>query len=189
MRFTLLVILLIFTGIFHPCYLYAQSNFYQTTNATVRFYSSAPVEDIRAVSNSGVSVFNSANQAISFKVSIRSFEFEKALMQEHFNENYMESENFPEGTFKGESIKEIDFDSHVPQQHILKGIFTVHGVSIERILPVTVTVMDDGKIFRLESNFEVACKDHHIKIPKILWENIAEVIEVNINADFQIISK
>ncbi|WP_300435652.1 YceI family protein [Christiangramia sp.] len=182
-------VLLLILAIFICSSTAAKAQFYQTTSAKVSFFSSAPVEDIKAVSNEGVAVLNSANGSISFKVKMRSFGFEKALMQEHFNENYVESEKFPEATFKGESTKEIDLDSNSPQQHILKGIFTVHGVSKERILPVTVTVLNNGKKLQLESKFNVACKDHNIKIPKILWENIAEVIEVNINADFQIIPR
>lgn len=165
------------------------AQFYQTTTASVGFFSSAPVEDIEAISKEGVSVINSDNGAISFKVKMRSFIFEKSLMQEHFNENYVESEKFPEATFKGESAGKIDLESGSPQQVIMNGLFTVHGVSKQRELPVTLTIKDNGKILRLESQFEVACEDHNIKIPKILWENIAEVIEVSVNADYQIIKK
>lgn len=167
----------------------ATAQFYQTTSAKVRFFSSAPVEDIEAISKEGVSVLNSDNGSISFKVKMRSFNFEKALMQEHFNENYVESEKFPDASFKGKSTSAIDLESRSPQNIILKGTFTVHGVSKERELPVVITMKDEGKILQLESEFKVACEDHDIKIPKILWENIAEVIEVSVNADFQIMTK
>lgn len=185
MKNTLLLILAI--------YLWSSSSltaqFYQTTSAKISFFSSAPVEDIEAVSTEGIAVLNSDNGAISFKVKMRSFIFEKALMQEHFNENYVESEIFPDATFKGESTSEIDLDSSSPQKKVLKGTFTLHGVSKERNLPVIITVHDNGKGLHLESEFEVACKDHKIKIPKLLWENIAEIIEVSVNVDFQIITK
>lgn len=185
MRLNLILILTIFIWNLTP----VNAQFYQTTTAKVRFFSSAPVEDIEAISNEGVSVLNSDNGAISFKVKMRSFKFKKALMQEHFNENYVESEKYPDASFKGESIGNIDLESTSPQKIVFKGTFTVHGISKERELPVVITLKDNGKTMALESQFEVACKDHDIKIPKILWENIAEVIEVSVNADFQIITK
>lgn len=165
------------------------AQFYQTTSASVRFYSSAPVEDIEAISKEGVSVINSDNGDISFKVKMRSFRFDKALMQEHFNENYMESERFPDAIFKGKSTKEIDISSTRPQKVIFKGTFTVHGVSDQRELPVTIQMSSDGKIMSLNSEFKVKCKDHDIKIPKILWQNIAEVVDVFVKAEFKIISQ
>lgn len=166
-----------------------QAQFYQTTSASVRFYSSAPVEDIEAVSKEGVSVINSDNGDISFKVKMRSFRFEKALMQEHFNENYVESERFPDASFKGKSMEKIDVSSTAAQKVIFKGTFTVHGVSKQRELPVTIKMSRDGKTMSLSSEFKVKCEDHDIKIPKILWENIAEVIDVFVNAEFKIISQ
>ncbi|GAA4313102.1 hypothetical protein GCM10023115_30460 [Pontixanthobacter gangjinensis] len=165
------------------------AQFYQTTSAEIRFFSSAPVEDIEAVSKEGIAVLNSDNGEISFKVMMRSFKFEKSLMQEHFNENYVESEKYPAATFKGEANSKIDLDSSTPQEVVFKGDFSVHGVSRPRDIPVRITVKNNGKALKLESQFDVACKDHDIKIPKILWENIAEVIEVSVNAEFQIITK
>ncbi len=184
MRLNLVIIFTILCSNFSSVY----GQFYQTTAAEVSFFSSAPVEDIEAVSKEGISVINSKNAAISFKVKMRSFEFEKSLMQEHFNENYVESEKYPEAIFKGESSSPIDIESKSPQKIVFKGDFTVHGISRERELPATITLQDNGKSLVLESRFEVACKDHDIKIPKILWENIAEVIEVTVNANYQIIT-
>ena len=178
-----------------PVFLYLVCNepvkaqFYHTTSASVRFYSSAPVEDIEAISREGVSVINSANGDISFKVKIRSFRFEKALMQEHFNENYMESERFPDATFKGKSMSKIDVSSTSFQEVVFKGTLTVHGVSQQRELPVMIKMSENGKTMSLSSEFEVKCEDHDITIPRILWENIAEVIEVYIKAEYQIISQ
>lgn len=166
-----------------------RAQFYQTTSASVRFYSSAPVEDIEAISKEGISVFNSRNGHLSFKVKIRSFRFKKALMQEHFNENYMESERYPEATFRGESIEVIDISSGISQKVTFKGSFTVHGISRERELPVIIKMSDDGKILTLSSEFRVKCEDHDIQIPRILWENIAEVIDVYVNAEYKIISQ
>ena len=185
MRFSLVLILTILCTNFYS----VNAQFYQTTAAEITFFSSAPIEDIEAVSNEGIAVFNAANGDISFKVKMRSFNFEKALMQEHFNENYVESEKYPDASFKGTITSGPDLSISAPQKVIFNGVFTVHGVSKERTVPAVITVNNNGQNIELTSSFDVACKDHEIKIPKILWENIAEVIEVSVNTEFQIISK
>lgn len=189
MRITLLSFFLCIAGISTPIFLYAQSSFYQTTKAQVNFYSSAPVEDIEATSNAGVSVLNTKNGSMSFRVNMRTFQFEKALMQEHFNENYMESEKFPTASFKAQFIENINMGSTNLQKLILKGTLTIHGVSKEREIPVTVNVSEDKQKIMLESEFKVACKDHDIRIPKLLWENIAEIIEVKVELEYKIIKE
>ncbi|APG60493.1 YceI family protein [Christiangramia salexigens] len=166
-----------------------QAQFFQTTAGEIGFYSSAPVEDIEAKSNAAVSVINLDNGAISVKVAIRSFKFEKALMQEHFNENYMESDKYPDATFKGKSLEPINIEAGRSQKVIFKGELTVHGKSETRQLSAILNKSADGKRIILDSQFKVKCKDHNIKIPKILWRNIAEEIEVSVNAEYQIIPK
>lgn len=165
------------------------AQFYQTTSANIDFFSSAPVEDIAAASQNGISVLNIENGAISFKVKIRSFVFNKALMQEHFNENYMESEKFPDATFKGNIVGDIDQNSNQPQNKVIKGTLTVHGISKEREIPAIIKFSESGKALSLNSEFNVKCKDHDIKIPKLLWQNIAEVLKVTVDAQYQIISE
>ncbi|MFT4830778.1 MAG: polyisoprenoid-binding protein YceI [Psychroserpens sp.] len=123
-----------------------------------------------------------------FKIEIRSFQFRKALMQEHFNENYMESEKFPNATFKGSSNVPIDLTSQNNQEVILNGDLTVHGITQERQIKATLTFNENNTV-RLVSNFNVKCVDHDIKIPKIVWKNIAEIIAVSVNAEYKILSK
>jgi hypothetical protein len=74
----------------------------------VSLYSKAPIEDIDALSDKGTSVFNAATGELAFSVPIRSFKFDKALMQEHFNENYMESDKYPQAIFKGKINEKPD---------------------------------------------------------------------------------
>ena len=186
MRFSLLIIYLLLLGIIYPTSLCGQTSYYQSANAYISFFSSAPVEDIEAVSNSGVSVLNTANGNIAFKVKIRTFEFEKALMQEHFNENYLESEKYPEATLRGNLLENIDLESVAPQAMIIKGSLEVHGVVQEREIPVTLRVSEDKRKISLNSEFDVACEDHNIKIPKLLWKNIAEVVKVKVKIDYKI---
>lgn len=181
--FSILLFFIMFEG---PGICYSQE-YFQTTNAKTRFYSSAPVEDIEAVSNEGISVINTQTGEISFQIKIRSYRFRKALMQEHFNENYMESHKYPNAAFKGKILEKLDFSSRVDQKVTIMGILDVHGVKKERNIPATITI-NDGE-FILTSQFDVACKDHDIKIPKIFWKNIAEVIQVNVTAKYKKLQK
>ncbi|MET7027931.1 YceI family protein [Sediminicola luteus] len=162
--------------------------FFQTSSAQISFFSKTPLEDIKAKSPEGISVINSSTGEILFKIDIRSFQFKKSLMQEHFNENYMESEKYPTAEFKGISMVPIDITSIDNQEVVFKGDFTVHGVTKERELKTTIKLID-GNTLVLESDFQVKCEDHNIKIPRILWQNIAEIIDVNVNATYQIVSK
>lgn len=189
MRALILSVSFFILGILFPLSISAQSSFYQTTNASIKFYSSAPVEDIEAISKSGISVLNAKNGSVSFKVKIRSFEFEKGLMQEHFNENYMESEEYPDASFKGSLMEMIDLNDTKVQKLILAGTLNIHGIPREREIPVMVKISRDKETITLKSEFEVSCNDHNIKIPKLLWENIAEVIKVNIDMEYKIIKE
>ena len=160
---------------------------YKADAVETDFFSSAPVEDIHAVSKKGISVLNSATGEIAFNIPVRSFEFRKALMQEHFNEEFMETHKYPKATFKGKIRDNIDISKSGVQDVILHGILEVHGESQKRQIPAKLKV-ENGRI-KLYSKFEVACEDHDIKIPKILWKNIAEVVQVEVKADYSKLEK
>lgn len=166
--------------IFHQI---CSAQLFQTTSGGVGFYSSAPLEDIKAVSREGTGVLDASTGEISFKVKIRSFNFRKGLMQEHFNENYMESHKYPDAIFRGKITEPLDTSSSKEQRVNLKGILTVHGVERERELPAVIQLK--GNSLQLKSKFDVACKDHDIKIPRLMFRNIAEVIEVTVNTNFK----
>lgn len=156
---------------------------FQTISAEVDFFSSAPVEDIQAGTNTGIAVFNLGTGEISFMVKIKSLNFPKALMQEHFNENYMESDKYPNATFKGRIVEPANLPVSGEVPVVLSGILKIHGVSKKREIPARLNISEDQII--LTSKFNVACKDHEISIPKILWRNIAEVVEVRVNANMK----
>lgn len=155
-----------------------------TREAYIRFFSSTSVEDIEAVSNQASSVIDKSNNSIAFQVLMRSFTFEKALMQEHFNENYVESEEYPMATFRGAftDASAVDFSSNGTYTTTVKGDFEVHGVSVNREIPVTVYV-ENGKI-KLESTFMVSPADHDISIPSVVRDNIAREIEITVKAQY-----
>ena len=146
----------------------------------VRFFSSTPIEDIRAASDKGVAVLISKTGKIAFQVPIKSFEFAKGLMQEHFNENYMESDKYPYAKFDGKINQEIDFTKDGEYNVSATGALLIHGIIKQRTIPGTLKIKD-GQI-QILSGFEVACADHKIKIPNLVFTKIAEVIKVNVHA-------
>src|SRR5471030_2501156 len=86
----------------------AGQDLYVSKNNRISLYSSAPIEDIKAATSSGASVYNPSSGELDFSVNIKSFTFQKELMQEHFNSDYMESDKFPKATFKGKVQEPID---------------------------------------------------------------------------------
>jgi len=151
-----------------------------TKNGKITFFSSTPVEDIKAASDKLSAVWVTKTQEIAFQVPIRSFKFAKGLMQEHFNENYMESDKYPYAGFKGKAVPEIDMskDGTYPVKTV--GTLTVHGVSKHREIPGKITVKE-GKA-RITTSFDAACADHNIKIPTLIITKVAEVINVKVDA-------
>ncbi len=151
-------------------------------NAEVSFYSSTPVEDIDAHSKTAVSALNIKTGQIYAKVENTSFGFKAKLMEEHFNENYMESDKYPYSLFDGKIIDHPNITQpgtyHV---HIL-GKLTMHGVTKEYKVPATL-VYQDGK-YTATSNFKVKLADHKIEIPSILFTKIAEDIEIKIKTNY-----
>jgi hypothetical protein len=153
---------------------------YFAENGYVRFFSEAPLEDIEAVNDDGSSIFETGTGRIAFTIPIKNFEFEKKLMQQHFNENYLESDKYPTSTFSG---KILGFgDSSEEQELTARGELTIHGVTKE------VTIEGQGKMtgdrIMLEASFPVQLEDYNIKIPKVVMFNIAEVVDVTIKFEY-----
>jgi len=158
---------------------------YMTKDGSIRFFSSAPLEDISAKSNKLTSIFNTANNEIAFSVTIKSFDFEKKLMQEHFNEKYMESDKYPTSTFSGR-VEGFDVSKGGVQPVVAKGKLTIHGVTREVEIPGTIEMTADNKI-KMISTFKVKVADYEIEIPQLVFQNIAEEVEVTV--DFTLIKK
>lgn len=167
----------------------AEAQKYLTKTGKIRFFSDAPLEKIEAVNNQVNAVLDVATGDMVFKVLIKSFVFEKALMQEHFNENYMESDKFPTSTFSGKvtNIAEMDFDKDAKYTAQVEGTLTIHGVS--RPVKTTGTLEAiDGKIMG-KSIFTVNVKDYDIKIPSAVVKNIAETIEITVDVVLEKLNK
>ena len=152
-------------------------------NAKISFYSKAPMEDIDAHTSSAVTALNFKTGQVYFKVKNTSFEFKQKLMQEHFNENYMESEKYPYSEFKGSFQEKIDLTKSGKYQIEVKGKLNMHGVTKDYTIPVTI-VNTNGSI-SASTQFKTALKDHKIEVPTIVFSKIAEEIDVKVSADYK----
>jgi hypothetical protein len=155
---------------------------YLCKNARITLFSSAPIEDIKATASTGISVYNASTGELAFSVSITSFQFEKSLMQEHFNSDYMESDKFPKAVFKGKIQEQVDVSKDGVYSVTVIGDLTVHGVTQKRSVPGTITIKYG--VVTMASEFMVKCADHRITIPSIVFHNIAEIIKMNVSATY-----
>jgi hypothetical protein len=155
---------------------------YFTRDGRINFVASTPLETIDATSKAASAVIDAASGALEFSVLVKGFIFEKALMQEHFNENYIESDKFPKASFKGriQDSGTIKWSADGSYPVKVKGTLSVHGVDKERELDALITVKG-GKI-TASSTFEVATADHDIKIPSVVQDKIAKVVRVSVEA-------
>lgn len=155
---------------------------YALENGSITFFSEAAIENITAKNEKASSIINIQTLDIAFSVPIREFQFEKKLMQEHFNEKYLESEKFPKSTFTG---KISGFDNTVKGQQQVKagGKLTIHGVTTAVEIPGIAEVQSDRII--LKSKFIVKLADYKIKIPQLMWQNIAEQVEVTVEFTYK----
>lgn len=163
--------------------LFAQDKFI-TQNGYTKFFSSAPLEDIEAHNNKVQSVIDFSKQEVVVSMDMQAFEFEKSLMQEHFNENYVESEKFPKAIFKGKFSGDNAIDPTQDGEYpvTVEGTMTIHGVT----QPITAegTIVVSGSQVNAQTKFVVQVADHDIKIPKIVFHNIAEEVEVTVNLKY-----
>jgi hypothetical protein len=145
---------------------------YITGNGSISFRSDAPLELIKASSKELKGAIDTEKKTFAFKVRIRSFE--------HFNENYLQSEKFPEAEFSGKIIEDINFA--VPGKYTVraKGIFLIHGIAQERIIKSELEIKDNS-IF-IKTAFTVLLNDHKILIPKVVNEKLANEIKVEVMA-------
>ena len=154
-------------------------NIFFTRSGKVSFFSSTPIEDIKAENDQVTCILDLDRGEVSFRIPILGFSFRNGLMQEHFNENYMESDLYPNASFKGKinDWYEIDLTDKA-RSVVLEGTMTIHGVS-KFISEKGNIYIENGNVSG-DANFQIKVADYDIKIPKILRENIAKVVDVNI---------
>ena len=157
---------------------------YKATNGEISFFSETPMENIDAINKNLKALINIKNNEIAFIVTNIGFKFEKPLMEEHFNENYMESDKYKTSVFKGKIEGDVDYTKEGKYPVKAKGVLNVHGVDKEREIEGEL-IIKDGKI-NLSTIFNINLKDHKIKIPKLVVKNIAETVKVNVSINFEL---
>ena len=157
---------------------------YFTKNGKVSFYSHTNIEDIEAVNNQVVSVLNAGTGEIKFSIVIKGFLFKKALMQEHFNENYMESDKFPKSTFNGTitDLTKLNTSKEGTYTVNVNGDLTIHGVTRKVTIPATIQVNKGG--VNGTTSFRILLTDYNINIPKIVRGNISKNIEIKVECNY-----
>lgn len=155
---------------------------YLTRTGKVSFFSGTPIENIEAFNNETASILDSRNGDVIFQVPIKSFKFEKETMQEHFNDDYMESSKYPKAEFKGrvEDISKVNFSKDGTYKVVAKGKLSMHGVTRDVNIPGTIVVK--GKEATLNAKFMVVPQDYNIKIPSMVASKIAKSIEITVNS-------
>tara|TARA_B100001250_G_C19657926_1_gene725710 strand:- start:310 stop:864 length:555 start_codon:yes stop_codon:yes gene_type:complete len=148
-----------------------------TNQSDVSFFSEAPLENISAKSNEAKGILDQSTGEFLFRIPITSFHFENELMEEHFNENYMESDKYPLAIFKGK----IDPETLKigMRDMIANGILTIHGVDQE--CKINVKTGKEGENLLVECQFDVALADHDIDVPTLLFQKIADTVSVSVN--------
>ena len=154
---------------------------YITKNGYIRFFSSTPVEDIKAHNRQVQAALDSQSGKLVFKVLMKSFSFKKALMQEHFNEKFIESHKYPNSNFKGKivNLDDINFKKDGEYPAKVEGKLTIHGVTQAIEEEGTITVKNDTA--HAESQFRITVADYDIEIPSTVRKNIAKEVEVTVD--------
>ncbi|SMD38039.1 YceI-like domain-containing protein [Reichenbachiella faecimaris] len=167
------------------CCLSAFAQKYVSNQSSIRFYSSAPVEDIEAVNTQSQSAIDLSNGGFAFSIPSNKFQFKKSLMQEHFNENYMESEKYPKATFTGKVKNWSMFSGE--QEVVASGDLTIHGETKKVDIAAQLNIQNDQLI--VDSVFPIALAEYKIKIPKALFYNIADTVEVTVHFEYKPLTK
>ncbi|HTA61415.1 MAG TPA: YceI family protein [Bacteroidia bacterium] len=156
-----------------------QAQIYMGKSCVTHFFSKTSMKDIEASSNTAKPVLDAASGSFQMRIQNTSFKFESSFMQEHFNENYMESEKFPFSTFKGKINEKVDYTKDGENKVTCTGTMDMHGITQQITMPGTLTVK--GKEISIVSKFKIKPADYKIKVPSLYVKEIAEEIDVDIN--------
>jgi hypothetical protein len=162
-------------------YIPVQAQSWITRNGKISFYSKTPMEDIKAVNSQVFAAIDAAKKTIAFTLLQKNFLFEKQLMQDHYNENYVESDKFPKAQFSGTINGNIGTTPGVYKVQI-DGQLTFHGVTKPVSMPAELE-LQQGKLIG-KSTFNIKPSDYNIQIPSLVKDKIAAEIPVQVSAEF-----
>ena len=158
---------------------------YFSKSGKISFFSDTDMEKIEAENTSASTVIDFSTGAIEWAVLIQGFQFEKALMQEHFNENYMESSKYPKAKFKGviEDHAKVDLAKDGTYEVTVNGELEIRG--IKKPVSTKATIEVANKMFTGTCSFSVLIADYGIKVPKVVENNIADAVDIDIMAEYK----
>jgi polyisoprenoid-binding protein YceI len=163
---------------------YAQDRFF-TKSGKISFYSKAPLEDIAAHNKAVTAVLDTKTGNLQFAVQMKGFEFEKALMEEHFNESYVESDKYPRAEFKGQVTNNsaIDYTKDGDYNAKVKGLLTLHGETkeVESVGKITVK---NGRL-AADASFSIQLSDFKINIPKLVKDKISNIVKIDVDCTLE----
>ncbi len=159
------------------------SQIYLAKTCEISFYSHSPIEDIKAFNKAAKPMLNIATGDVQIKIVMTAFQFEKPLMQEHFNEEYVESEKYPNAIYKGKINEPVDYTKDGETKVTVTGKFSIHGVEKEKTINGVITVK--GNQIMLSSTFNLHVADYKIQVPSLYVTNIAEDVETKLNATLE----
>ena len=175
-------LILAFILVLSSSYANAPNLLFATTTGTITFTSDAPLELIQASSSQLKGWLNPDSKQFSFAIDIKTFKgFKIPMQQKHFNENYLESDKYPQASFEGKIIEDVDLHRDGLYNIRAKGNLSIHGVTQERIIKCTLTIKNG--LVNVKANFIVLLVDHNITIPKILDQKLASNIKVEVKTD------
>jgi hypothetical protein len=175
--------LLLFT-FFLSIILAANAQKFMTKNGFISFYSHTPMEDIKADNNQVVGVLDISTGEMVFQALIKSFHFDRALMEEHFNENYMESDKIPKSVFKGKitNLASVDFTKNGTYNVTVEGDLTIHDVTNKISTKGTIEVISGG--INANSKFNIVPEDYKIVIPGVVRDKFDKSLAVTVTMKY-----
>jgi archaellin len=163
---------------------HAQDKFY-TKSGKINFYSTAPLEDIEAKHKSVVCLLDTKTGALQFSALVNGFEFENEEMQQHFNDDYLETKKFPKSEFKGQIVNNAAVNYLKPGTYPVqvKGQLTIHGVTKE--VQTTGSVKVDGDGLKAAAIFNIQVADFNIRIPPLVKDKIAKSVKITVDTKLE----
>lgn len=165
----------------------SKSQIYQTKTGRASFDAGTGLEDISATVKSVISGFDASSGKIQFKLTIKAFEFKSALMGEHFNENYMESEKYPDSKFIGvvTNMDKVNISKDGNYPVTVKGKLTIHGVEKEIEAKGNFNVI--GKTIEASSEFIIILGEYKIEIPGVVKDKLSKTAKIKVNCNYTIL--
>ena len=162
----------------------ANAQRYMTKNGYIGFFSHTPMEDIKGDNNQVAAVLDISSGEMVFQALIKSFHFDRALMEEHFNENYMESDKFPKSSFKGKitNLSAVDFSKNGVYDVTIDGDLTIRDAT-NKISTTGKIEVQTGQLIAT-SKFKISPEDYKIVIPGLVRDKINKEMEVSVSMKY-----